>query len=152
MPAHPLQALATTASLLLLLAITACGTNHDNDKDEGGVSPEEQSALCDDARTKAADDYNELDRACTQDSDCKALPIGGCGCPIPLSTSANIDAFNASVSAAQSACDEYYVAPGAQTCLNAVICDYGFLETGDAPICNEQGFCDEPTPDDTEPQ
>ena len=141
----------TSAPLALLLLI-ACGANNDANKTDDGLTPEEQSALCDDARTKAADDYNDLDRACTQDSDCKALPIGGCGCPVPISTSASIDAFNASVTAAQSACGEYYVAPGAQTCSNAVICDYGFLESGDAPICNEQGFCDEPAPDDTEPQ
>ncbi len=140
----------------LLLAINllwsswGCGHNAGNEPKEE-LSEEEKSIRCDAARTAAADAYATLERTCTQDSDCTTRPIGGCGCPIPLSMSADTSTFEQAQRDAQQVCDEYYAGPGAQTCLNAVICDFNGLEGGEeGVICNAQGMCDEPPTTDGE--
>ena len=64
---------------------------------------------------------------------------------MPLSTTADTTTFTQRVDVARGACDEYYAGPGAQTCTNAVICDFDSLTGGeDTVICNAQGVCDEP--------
>ena len=136
--------------LCVVLLTAACSSNSETPDDMStDLTDEEKSQLCDEARTEAADKYNMLDQSCTQDSDCKVMPIGGCGCPVPVNVNVSVEDFQDSVSAAKQVCDEYYTAPGAQTCLNAVICDYSFLEDGELePVCNAQGLCDEPPQQD----
>lgn len=136
---------------LLCFTLLACSGNTTPDEPGDGLSEEEKSMQCDAARTVAADAYAALDRSCTQDSDCTTRPVGGCGCPVPLSASAQTDAFTQRVAEARSACGEFYAGPGAQTCTNAVICDFDSLVGGeDTVVCNAQGMCDEPPTMDEE--
>ena len=133
----------TLWALLVCLSV-GCGTTGDggggggDDGDAGGG--EDTAALCDSAAAEAVTEYQALDRSCTEDSDCEYRQIGGCGCPVPVNTGADDSAFLAASSDAEAACDEFYAAPGAQTCTNNLVCEFGGDGGGGPPVCTD-GVC-----------
>ena len=135
-------------ALALAICLAACGTPPDDGdgNGDGGADAGTDESACDAARDAASTAYQALDRSCTQASDCEFRSIGGCGCPIPIAKSANDSAFRSAKGDAQDACGEGYSGPGAQSCLNAVVCEYGSGDGATVPLVCNDGVCDQ---DDT---
>jgi hypothetical protein len=125
------------------------GVEDAGDAGVADTSGEDAAALCRSLSDDAVDAYAELDRSCAQDSDCEYRNIGGCGCPVPVNKDADDTEFRVANSAAESTCneefnDDYYVGPGAQGCLNNVVCDFAGNGFDVMVVCNPSGVCDDP--------
>jgi len=123
------QSLTLTLLALSLALLASCGPS---------------GATCSSAQDALNEEFDALDRSCTEDADCEYRSIDVCGCPIPVNVSANTADYARIADDVQNRCGDAASGPGTQTCTNNLVCVFGDVSNGGSPVCGAQGICVDP--------
>lgn len=120
-------------SLLSVFLVSACSEAGDNNTSSGS----DGELSCTQAVDNEGEAFLKLDQACTTADDCTVIERGSCGCPLPVSKSTSIDAYQATRKDVMTACGDSVTA----NC-EALGCSLEVDTT--TVICNAQNRCAEP--------
>jgi hypothetical protein len=121
------------SSLLCIFLVSACSGAGGNNASSGG----DGELSCTQAVDNEGEAFLKLDQSCTTAEDCTVIERGSCGCPLPVSKSATIDAYQATRTDVMKACGDSVTA----NC-EALGCSLEVDTT--TVICNAQNRCAEP--------